>query len=211
MRYETVLFDLDGTLIDSAELILASMRHATRTVLGRDYPDEALLAGVGSPLHAQVREFDEERVEDLVQAFRDYNEPQQAALLPCEGVLDVVRALHDEGRRLGVVTSKRHLTVGISFDALPELASYFDVVVAAEDTERHKPHGEPVLLALERLGAPREGAVYVGDAPFDIAAAKAAGIASIAVTWGKFHSRERLEQEEPDAIVDTPEELLGSL
>ena len=94
---------------------------------------------------------------------------------------------------------------------LPELERFFDVTVGAEDTERHKPHPEPLLAALDRLDADVEGAVYVGDSPFDVQAAKAAGIGSVAVTWGRIHSRERLEAEEPDAVVDTVEELLAAL
>jgi pyrophosphatase PpaX len=211
VRYRAVLFDLDGTLIDSAAIILASMRHATRSVLGRELAEEQLLAGVGSPLTEQMRTFDPDRADALVRAFREHNEPLNADLQPCPGTLDVVAALREEGRRLGVVTAKRHLTVRLAFDALPELARQFDAVVAAEDTTRHKPHPEPVLLALERLGARADEAAYVGDAPFDVQAAKAAGVSAVAVTWGGFHSRERLEREQPDAIVDTPEELLGSL
>ena len=211
MRYATVLFDLDGTLIDSAAIILASMRHATKTVLGREIPDEQLLAGVGSGLRYEMHAFDPERVEELVHAYREHNEPLHADLQPCPGILDVLPVLHSEGRRLGVVTAKRRLTVQLAFDTLPELEQYFDVVIGAEDTERHKPHPEPVLAALERLGADAGDAAYIGDSPFDVQSAKSAGVGAIAVTWGGFHSRERLAQEEPDAIVDTPEELLGRL
>jgi pyrophosphatase PpaX len=94
---------------------------------------------------------------------------------------------------------------------LPELRRFFDVTVGAEDTTRHKPNPDPLLLALERLGASADDAVYVGDSPFDIQAAKAAQVGSVAVTWGRIHSRERLEREAPDAVVDTVEELLGAL
>ena len=86
-----------------------------------------------------------------------------------------------------------------------------DVVVGADDTERHKPDPQPLQHALEQLGADRDDAVYVGDSPFDIRAAKGAGMHSIAVTWGRIHPRERLEAEAPDAVVDTAEELLAAL
>jgi pyrophosphatase PpaX len=211
VRYPTVLFDLDGTLIDSAAIILASMRHATRTVLGREIPDEQLLAGVGSGLRYELGAFDPDRVEELVRAYREHNEPLHTALQPCPGILDVLPALRAEGRKLGIVTAKRRLAVQLAFDMLPDLEQFFDVVVGAEDTERHKPHPEPILAALERAGAEAGGTAYVGDSPFDVQAAKAAGVTAIAVTWGGFHSRERLAQEEPDAIVETPEELLGRL
>jgi pyrophosphatase PpaX len=211
VRYRTVLFDLDGTLVDSAAIILASMRDATRTVLGRVIPDDQLLAGVGSPLSTQMHSFDADRADDLVGAFRAHNEPLHAELQPCVGIVAAAETLREQGRRLGIVTAKRHLTVGLAFQALPELVPLFDVVIGAEDTQRHKPHPEPLLVALERLGERPEHAAYVGDSPFDVQAAKAAGVAAVAVTWGGFHTRERLQREQPDAVVDTPEELLGRL
>ncbi|MBA2476351.1 MAG: HAD-IA family hydrolase [Actinobacteria bacterium] len=211
MRFPTVLFDLDGTLIDSGAIILASFRHATRTVLQREIPDAQLLAAVGgSNLREQMRALDVARVEELVAAYRAHNEPLHEELQACSGVLDVVARLKDEGRKLGIVTAKRHETVGLAFAVLP-LRELFDVVVGAEDTERHKPHPEPVLLALERLGVEASSAAYVGDSPFDIAAGRAAGVFAVGVTWGGIHTRARLEEEHPDAIVERAEELLGIL
>jgi pyrophosphatase PpaX len=212
MRYETVLFDLDGTLIDSGAIIVASMRHAATTVLGREVPEAELAAAVGGPgLIAQMRALDETRVDELIAAYVAHNEPLHAELEACRGIEDVLEALHEEGRRLGIVTAKRQVTVRLAFDVLPRLERYFDVVVGSDDTERHKPEPEPILLALERLGAAPERAAYVGDSPFDIRAAKAAGVAAVGVTWGGIHSRERLREEEPDALVDDAEELHGVL
>ena len=88
---------------------------------------------------------------------------------------------------------------------------HVDVVVAREDTERHKPEPDPLLLAVERLGGDAAEAAYVGDSPFDIRAAKAAGVFAVAVGWGGIHPDERLLAEEPDAFVQTPEELLDVL
>jgi pyrophosphatase PpaX len=123
---------------------------------------------------------------------------------------EVLTRLKDEGRRLGVVTAKRQETVKLAFSYLP-LEQFFDVVVGSDDTERHKPDPEPLEHALSLLGAEKDDAVYVGDSPFDIRAAKGAGMHSIAVTWGGIHPRERLEAEAPDAVVETPEELLAAL
>jgi pyrophosphatase PpaX len=212
MRYPTVLFDLDGTLIDSGAMIVASMRHAATTVLGREIPDDELSAAVGGPgLIAQMRALDATRVDELVEAYRLHNEPLHADLEACVGIEDALAALRREGRRLGIVTAKRQATVRLAFEVLPKLEGFFDVVVGADDTERHKPHPDPLLLALERLDERPERAAYVGDSPFDIRAAQAAGTAAIAVTWGGIHSTERLEQEGPDAIAHSAEELLAVL
>jgi pyrophosphatase PpaX len=211
VRFRTVLFDLDGTLIDSGEIILASFRHATRTVLGREIPDRELLAAVGGPgLREQMLMLDASRVEDLIRTYREHNEPLHADLQACPGIAGLLERLRAEGRRLGVVTAKRRATVRLAFDVCP-IGGYFDVVVGSDDTERHKPHPDPILAALERLGASPEEAAYVGDAPFDVQAAKAAGVYAIAVGWGGIHSQERVEAEGPDAFVHTAEELRGEL
>jgi pyrophosphatase PpaX len=211
VRFPVVLFDLDGTLIDSGPIILASMRHATRTVLEREFADDELLAQVGGfGLHEQMRVFDDSRVDELVRCYREHNEPLHAELDWCRGLRPTLDRLKEEGRALGIVTTKRRKTVDLAFAALP-LERYFDVVVCLGDTRRHKPHPEPLLHALDRLGRAPAEAAYVGDAPFDIAAAKAGGLFSVGVTWGGIHSRERLEAEEPDAIVTTAEELVAVL
>jgi pyrophosphatase PpaX len=211
MRFPVVLFDLDGTLIDSGAMILASFRHATRTVLAREIPDEALLAHVGgATLDEQMRALDPTRVDDLVASYREHNLPLHDELEPCEGVVEVLERLHEEGRRLGIVTAKRQVTVGLAFRVLP-LAHLFDAVVASDDVERNKPFPDGILRALELLDARPEDAAYVGDSPFDVEATKRAGVHAVAVGWGGIHSRERLEAARPDAFVESPEELLGRL
>ena len=212
MRCDPVLFDLDGTLIDSGAMIVASMRHAATAVLGRTVPDDELRSAVGGPgLVAQMRALDAERVDELVAAYRAHNEPLHVDLEPCRGIEPALKTLRRERRRLGIVTAKRHMTVRLAFDVLPQLEQFFDVVVAADDTDRHKPHPDPILAALARLGADAGTAAYVGDSPFDVQAAKAARVRAIAVTWGRIHSAERLAAEQPDALVDSPGELLAAL
>ena len=208
MRFPVVLFDLDGTLVDSAAAILGSFHHATETVLRRRFPDEQILAQVGGTNlthQMQLLDPDPERVDELIRVYREHNDPQYSELACFEGVVDVLRQLRTEGRRLGVVTAKRRPTVERVF-AGAGIGEFFDVVVGSEDTERHKPHPEPVLKALELLDARPEQAAYVGDSPFDVAAARAAGVFAVAVGWGGIH-----RVEDADAFVETPGELLGVL
>ena len=211
MKFPVVLFDLDGTVIDSGAIILASMRHAAREVLGVEPPEEELMGAVGGPgLEAQMQALAPDRVEELVTVYRSHNEPLHDQLASCEGIDDVLVRLKEEGRRLGIVTAKRRATVELAFANVP-LGHLFEVVVGGDETPRHKPDPEPLLCAAKRLRVSPQVSAYVGDSPFDIRAARAAGMHGIAVTWGGIHGRERLEAEGPDAIVDTPEELHGVL
>jgi pyrophosphatase PpaX len=211
VRFPVVLFDLDGTVIDSGAIILASMRHAVREVLGAEPPDELLMSTVGGPgLEAQMHALAPDRVEELVNVYRAHNEPLHDELVCCDGIDEVLVRLKEEGHRLGIVTAKRRATADLAFARVP-VGHLFETVVGGDETERHKPDPAPLLLAAERLEVEPGQCAYVGDSPFDIRAAKAAGMHAVAVTWGGIHDREKLVQEDPDAIVDTAEELLGVL
>ncbi len=211
MRFPTVLFDLDGTVVDSGAIILASMRHATREVLGREYTDAELMKTVGGPgLEAQMVAIDPERAGELVEVYRAHNIPLHDELEACAGMEPVLVRLRDDGRRLGVVTAKRRDTAELAFATVP-LGHLFEVIVGGDETEKHKPDPEPLLLGAARLGADPAQTAYVGDSPFDVLAAKAAGMYAVAVTWGRIHDRSKLEAAEPDVIVDAAEELLAVL
>ena len=210
VRFPVVLFDLDGTVIDSGAIILASMRYAAETVVGGTYSDAELMKAVGGPgLEAQMGALDPERIDELVRVYRAHNEPLHETLECCAGMDTVLATLKEQGRRLGIVTAKRRLTVDLAFARLP-IEHLFDVVVGGDETERHKPDPAPLLLALERLGAPAGDAAYVGDSPFDMQAAQAAGLYAIGVSWGRIHARDALVGD-ADVIVDHAEELLGVL
>jgi pyrophosphatase PpaX len=209
VRYPAVLFDLDGTLIDSGAIILASFRHATQTVLRREIPDAELAALVGgSNIHDQMRSIDAAQVDELVRVYREHNEPLHDQLEAFEGIEHVLAELKREGRQLGIVTAKRRQTVELAFAVLP-LERYFDVVVTSDMTERHKPDPEPVRQALERLGVEPGEAAFVGDSPFDVASGKAAGVFTVAVAWGNIHPIENLA--EADVLVASPAQLLEIL
>ncbi len=211
MRYPTVLFDLDGTLVDSGAMILASFQHATRTVLAREIPDEELVAACGgSTIYEQMRSFDPDRVNELVRVYREHNEPLHSDLEAFEGMEAVLERLTAQGRKLGVVTAKRRRTLGLAFAVLP-LERFFGATVTADDVERPKPDPEPVLLALERLGSEPAEAAFVGDSPFDVGAGKAAGVFTVAVCWGRLHTEERLRDAGADVVVHRPDELLDVL
>lgn len=199
---EAVLLDFDGTIVDTTELIYQSMRHATSEVLGQDLSREELLAHVGQPLPRQMELLEPDRAEDLLRAYLLHNEKHHGTFIrEFPGVGAALARLHDAGLHLAVVTSKRRPSVEMALHSFPSLRDAVGVFVTMEDTAEHKPHPAPLLKGLELLGGvPPERAVYVGDAPFDVAAAHAAGVASIAVSWGAF-TGEALRAARPDCLV----------
>ena len=211
MRYPTVLFDLDGTLVDSGAIILSSFKHAARTVLARDVEEEQIAALIGgSNLHDQMRVLDPSRVDDLVRIYREHNRPLHDKLEAFDGIVELISLLSAQGRKLGIVTAKGRATVDLAFAVIP-LEQHFDAVVTADMTERHKPDPEPVLKALELLGSEPADAAFVGDSPYDIEAGRAAGVFTVGVSWGKIHPDQRLRDAGADLVVHSPEELLGVL
>ena len=197
------LFDFDGTLVDTTEMIFQSMRHATSSVLDReDFSREELLANVGQPLPRQMELFDAGKAELLLEAYRAHHEEHHDRLIAgFPGVDEALSRLRAAGVRVIVVTSKRRRSVEMALEKFPGLDLVVDLFVTMEDTTEHKPHPEPLLKGLELAGdVPKETAVYVGDSPFDVQAAKAAGLRSVAVSWGAF-SKDTLREAEPDHLV----------
>ena len=212
--FDPVLFDLDGTVVDTVELITESFRHASRVVFGRALPDEQFMAYVGQPLMQQMRLLSPDHAQQLYDAYREYNLRRHDELIRSyAGIEPALLALRAAGRRLGLATSKSADTTEMAFRALG-MREHFDVVVTASDTTAHKPSPEPLLLCLERLAAQRPGepidpsaAIYIGDSPYDIQAGRAAGMATAAVTWGIF-SRKDLEDARPDHVAQEPGDLV---
>lgn len=182
-----LLFDLDGTLLDSIELILASARH---TFAGRERApsDAEWLAGVGTPLVSQLRAFarDEPDVEALTQRYRTHQLEHHDRLIRCfADVPATLAALEARGHPMAIVTSKATAGArrGLSRTGIER---FFPVVVGADETTRHKPDPEPVRLALARLGYGPEEALFVGDSTHDVVAGRAAGVVTVAACWGPF-------------------------
>jgi pyrophosphatase PpaX len=206
---KTYLFDLDGTLLDSIELILTSFHHTSRVHLGKELSDEYWLSGVGTPLRTQLSHVADSEVEldamlATYRAFNLENHDKMAKAYP--GVVEVVRKLHEEGAPMALVTSK--LSTGATRGLrLLDLQEELAVRVCADDVENGKPHPEPVLKALAALDARPEDAVFIGDSDHDIHSGHAAGVTTVAVTWGPF-AREKLEAAGPSRWVDGPDDIL---
>jgi pyrophosphatase PpaX len=203
---EAVLFDLDGTLIDTVELILTSFRYATTQVLGAPLPDELLMRNVGVPLISQMREFSPEHADELLRVYREHNAAHHDAMARAyPGTEEVLRLLQTLGMQMGVVTSKGTTMTRRGLDVFG-LGPFFDVVVTADDVDRHKPDPHPLEEAARGLGVDVSRCAYVGDSPHDMQAAIAAGAVSVAALWGAF-PREAVLEPGPEFALDSIRDL----
>ena len=205
-----VLFDLDGTLADTIPLLLASM-HAAYAAVGGPVPEDRVwLRGMGTPLRAQFMHFESNdlaRVESLIEVYREWQVAHLAELVrEYEGIVPLLEALQAAGHPIAVVTGKGDWMARMTLKQVG-LLDPFKVIVGADATSRHKPDPDPLLLGAERLGVPVMGALYVGDAPNDVLAARAAGMIDVWAAWGPFHSSE-IEPFAPTHTVQTPGEVI---
>lgn len=180
-----ILFDVDGTLVDTIPFILAAVRHAFEGY-GRTPTDAEWIAGIGTPLRTQLAGLARrpEDVEPLFQRYRAYWLEHHDGKTRCfPGAVDVVAGLAKRGHPIGIVTAKVE-TGAYRTLTLTGLLPHVQAIVGADSCANAKPHPEPVLLALEKLGVPASRAILVGDSPHDVAAAKAAGARAVAALWG---------------------------
>lgn len=199
---ECILFDLDGTLIDTIELIRESMRHATATVLGEALPDDVLMRNVGVPLINQMREFSPEHADALLAAYREHNHRVHDVMVKeYPGVETALERFSARGLKMGIVTSKSRAVALMGIDRF-SLMRFFETLVACDDVPIHKPEPYPLLHAAQQLGVEITRCAYVGDSPHDMAASIAAGSISIAATWGGF-TKERVLEPGPEYVAES--------
>lgn len=203
LNVRAILFDWDGTLADTIELILYTFEETFRVLgippRGRD----DILSQVGRPLVEQARDIDPARAGEIFSTYQrlyEKNHPRLAREFP--GIREALKTLKERGYLMALVTSKR--ADGARHDLRHfGYEGFFEAVVTADDTLRHKPHPEPALEALRRLGSSPGEATFIGDSPFDVRCAHDAGMTAGAVEWGPF-PREALEAEGPDFWVREP-------
>lgn len=207
-----VMFDLDGTLVDTRAAVSECYRRVFRTLLDADFPpagvpEHDIFAMRPRELFARVAC---DKTDLLFAAYRDTYPAcsDHIALFP--GVADLIAELVRGGRKPSLVTNKglERTLIDLAFAGIPPES--FVAIVTAEDTVERKPHPAPILLGLERANASAADAVYVGDGPQDVIAAHACGIPAIAVTYG-FYDSAVLADHNPDALVASIVELARKL
>jgi HAD superfamily hydrolase (TIGR01509 family) len=214
-RIRALLFDLDGTVADTHELIYQCLDETARDRVGVDFPRQLWEQHVGRPLaelfslvSTSMRE-SAPPVESLIQSYRVRQQGYEHRLRAFPGMASVLAALRTREVRLAIVTTKMRNVAQRHLRAIG-LADYFEAIVGFDDCQRAKPDGEPFLLALEALNIEPAAAAGVGDSPVDVHGAHAAGITAIAALWGTV-SRAALLAAQPDHTVADPCDLLRLL
>ena len=208
-RFKAVLFDFDGTIMDTNTIILKSWKHTFNTVLGRDPVHEEIVATFGEPLEVTMRKlFPDRDTHEMVETYRNYQRHiyrDDITMFP--GMKETILELQKRGYKVAIVTSRLWYSTRTGLYKF-DIADCFDAVVSAEDTTIHKPDPTPCLLCLEKLGVSPEEALMVGDSKFDILCARNAGVASCLVSWSISVGDELREELAPEYYITEASQLL---
>jgi pyrophosphatase PpaX len=206
-RITTILFDLDGTLINTNDLIISSFLHTLNHYYPGQYEEKDVHPFMGPPLEESFGGLNPDMMEEMCAHYRTYNHEHHDALVTeFEGVYETVQALYENGYKLAIVSTKIRDVVLKGLD-LMNLRPFFEVIITLDEVENAKPHPEPIEKALVALGASPEEAIMIGDNHHDILAGKNAGVLSAGVAWSA-KGREHLAHYEPDFMLDNMKDLL---
>ena len=213
---DTVLFDFDGTIMDTNEVIIQSWQETFRQLEGREEDREVLLQTFGEPLEGTMRDFFPDKpLEEALEIYRGY---QRTNYLPNIHLFPGIRKLLDElserGIKMALVTSRLRHTTDQALEAF-DLGKYFGYVVTADDVTRHKPDPQSVEIALAKIGSTAAHAIQIGDTKHDIQCAHNAGVPAVLVSWSLALSKELRDgfppEYTPDVIIDHPSQILELL
>lgn len=205
--FKAVLFDLDGTLIDTNNLILESYKHTFKKHLDYIPDDKEIVKYFGEPLKITLSRFDSERFEEMYKTYVEYNEVNHDSMVKeMDYARETLEELNRRGILLGVVTSKRRVMAERGL-RLFNLLDYLDVVITPEDTVKHKPDPQPILKACEKLRLEPKDVLFVGDSHFDILCGKNAGAKTCLVKYTMLDLEELLNFE-PDFVIEDLRDIL---
>ena len=212
-KIDTVLFDFDGTIMDTNEVIIESWQHSFKELTGEEGDIEKILDTFGEPLELSIGKllpkFDMQEVLAVYREYQHKNYEEMIALFP--GVQELIDSLSKSGYKLGVVTNRLRYTTDIGMKKY-NLDKVFGSVIACHEAPRNKPFADPILLAIEQLGSTPETTMLVGDSANDILSGKNAEVVTVRVAWAMASDGSHDEKEvKPDYTIDTPEELVQIL
>jgi len=207
MKYKYILFDLDGTLLNTNKLIIESFKYTLKKHLDINIDDSDILKYFGEPLMVTLERFSKEKAKEMFDTYIKYNESIHDDMVEVFGdVESLLEEILKMGCKTAVVTSKRKALAERGL-RLFDLLKYFDDIIALEDTEKHKPDPEPILEAISRLNANKNEALMVGDSEFDIKCAKNAGVDSVFVSWSQAGDYQD-NSIKPDYIIKDISEII---
>lgn len=209
MKYTSILFDFDGTLANTNGLVMGSWKHAFRVLRNIEQSEDVIKKTFGEPLGVSMQKFfPEVPVEEAIEIYRSHQKDIFEEMIePFPGMVELIKGLKARGYKVAITTSRlgNSTMVGLRKFGLDDV---FDVIVTANDTTKHKPDPEPVLITLEKLGAKPEEALMIGDSMFDIKCAHNAGVKAVLVGWAEAVSEEDLNgPDRPDYFIETAEDL----
>lgn len=209
MNYRHIVFDIDGTLVDTKECVLRSFQKTMRELTGTVYELETLsfalgITGKAALLRMQIAE---DQLDEVLEQWNRNMDGFRDSVSLFEGIVPLIKALHAAGFRLGLVTSETYEEYRETF-LLFGLDGYFQTVVCADDTTEHKPTAAPLLKYMEKAGCKPEEVLYIGDSSYDRQCAQNAQAAFVLAGWG---AADALKKELQGACLEKPEDLFGVL
>lgn len=223
-KYDTVLFDFDGTVIDTTDAVLKAWQHTYEVLRPGEYDEAECLSTFGEQLDMSMhRHFPEVPTQEAVDIYRTWQRERLGVLAhEIPGVFDALERIRDAGFKMGVVTSRHKDTADVLFDMF-NVRQYFDVMLMSEDTEKHKPNPEPIDKALSLLDAEPERSIYIGDAVFDLMTSHNAGVDFGLVLWTRTYevvydesgaplrAVSKVTDDQPEYFIETPAEIIDVL
>ncbi|PIC63095.1 pyrophosphatase PpaX [Sporosarcina sp. P13] len=204
----TLLFDFDGTLADTNELIISSFRHVLDEHFPGRYERSDILPFIGPTLHETFSSIAFDKTEQLIHEYREWNIANHDAIVTeFEGVTETLRQLHAQGVKMAVVSTKKRDMVERGLNLLG-ITKYFETVIGLDDITNPKPNPEPLVLALKRLDSTPEEALMIGDNFHDILGGQNAGVRTAAVAWA-LKGEEYLQTFKPTFMLQHMSDLLS--
>lgn len=208
MQIKGVLFDLDGTLVNTSDLIIKTFEHTIKTLLQKNPTREEITRYFGLPLRDCLKNFDSDRVEEMVDFYRSYNLLHHDSLIrPFPKIEETMQELQSRGIEMAVVTSKKVPMAKRGLGCF-NLEKYITGIIGCDECEQHKPHPEPMLRGARLINLEPEECICVGDSPFDLQSGKTAGCKTAAVKWTYFNWEQMLLMGKPDFVLDEMPDLL---